>query len=281
MKRKKNNSAGALALQIALAVTLTSISAVLLASTFKGVPQRAGSQVGDQSAGAIRMIASVPQDQAPNISNTGIDPGYVGGTALGDDDPIIQDNVEDDAFTPLAQCGDPNVWCSVTSTSGALLWSNGTTWDRGTVPATGADVIIRPFNGPFSTNNYVALNDNGTHPNVHRITIQTNANAGIGGSGAGSTQQTFTVTGDFGIQSGGLLRDVFFTGAVQNWTMKVAGNFTNDGTMGGVSINAKVNIVLEFNGAGAQTSAASQESGLWAVAMARRPFLSATRVPAA
>ncbi len=253
MKKKKNNSVHGAALQIALALALVSISAVLLASSFKGVPPNPDWQVDNQRSDVVRMIAPVPQDPAPNISNAGFNPDSVRGRVLNDDNPAIQNDVRDDAYLPLAQCGDPNVWCSVTNTSGTLLWSNGATWDRGTVPATGADVIIRPFNGPYSTSNFVAFNDNGSHPNVNSITIQTNANAGIGGSGAGSTQQTFTLTGDFTIQSGGLLRDVFWTGAVQNWALRVAGNFTNDGTMGGVSANAKVNIVLEFNGIGAQT----------------------------
>src|SRR5438094_112489 len=35
--------------------------------------------------------------------------------------------------------------------------------------------------------------------------------------------------------------------------MRVAGNFTNDGTMGGISTDAKVNCVRESNGTGAQT----------------------------
>jgi len=252
MKRKKNNSAGALALQIALAVALTSISAVLLASSFKGVPRSADSQLGGQSSDVVRMIAPVPQDPAPNIFNTGFNSDSAGGTVLNDDNPAVQDGVQDDVYIPLAQCGDPNVWCSVTNMSGTLLWSDGASWDRGTVPATGADVIIRPFNGPYSTSNFVALDDTGSHPNVHSITIQTTANAGIGGSGS-NAQQTFTITGDFTIQSSGLLRDVRWAGAQENWTMRVAGNFTNDGTMGGISTNAKVNCVLEFNGTGAQT----------------------------
>src|SRR5436305_1185606 len=252
MKRKKNNSAGALALQIALAVALASISAVLLASSFKGVPRSADSQLGGQSSDVVRMIAPVPQDPAPNIFNTGFNSDSAGGTVLNDDNPAVQDGVQDDVYIPLAQCGDPNVWCSVTNMSGTLLWSDGASWDRGTVPATGADVIIRPFNGPYSTSNFVALDDTGSHPNVHSITIQTTANAGIGGSGS-NAQQTFTITGDFTIQSSGLLRDVRWAGAQENWTMRVAGNFTNDGTMGGISTNAKVNCVLEFNGTGAQT----------------------------
>src|SRR5947207_573629 len=252
MKRKKNNSAGALALQIALAVALTSISAVLLASSFKGLPRSADSQLGGQSSEVVRMIAPVPQDPAPNIFNTGFNSDSAGGTVLNDDNPAVQDGVQDDVYIPLAQCGDPNVWCSVTNMSGTLLWSDGASWDRGTVPATGADVIIRPFNGPYSTSNFVALDDTGSHPNVHSITIQTTANAGIGGSGS-NAQQTFTITGDFTIQSSGLLRDVRWAGAQENWTMRVAGNFTNDGTMGGISTNAKVNCVLEFNGTGAQT----------------------------
>ncbi|PYK63144.1 MAG: hypothetical protein DME50_18070, partial [Verrucomicrobia bacterium] len=90
MKRKKNNSAGALALQIALAVALASISAVLLASSFKGVPRSADSQLGGQSSDVVRMIAPVPQDPAPNIFNTGFNSDSAGGTVLNDDNPAVQ-----------------------------------------------------------------------------------------------------------------------------------------------------------------------------------------------
>src|SRR5260370_30997614 len=82
------------------------------------------------------------------------------------------------ALVSTPQCGGANVWCSVTGTTGNIAWSSAATWDKGTVPASGADVIIRPFTGTYSTSNFVALNGNAT-PNS--ITIQTNANAGIGG----------------------------------------------------------------------------------------------------
>ena len=248
MKKKQNKSIHAAALQIALALALVSISAVLLASSFKGTTSNTGSQPDDQRADVIRIVDPVSQNQDPSVSDTRFDVDSSDGPVIPDDSA----DIEDPARIAVAQCGDPAVWCSMTNTSGTLLWSTASHWDKGTVPAAGADVIIRPFNGPYSTNNFMALTDNGSHPNVHSITIQTNANAGIGGSG-NTAQQTFIVTGDFSIQTGGLLRDVQWAGQPQNWRMAVAGNFINDGTMGGVSTAAKVNIVLEFNGAGAQT----------------------------
>ena len=247
MKKKQNKSIHAAALQIALALALVSISAVLLASSFKDTTSNTGSQQGDQRPDVIRIVDPVSQNQDLSDSDTRLDFDSSDGSVISDDNTI-----EDPTTIAVMQCGDPTVWCSITNTSGTLLWSTASHWDKGTVPATGADVVIRPFNGPYSTNNFMALTDNGGHPNVHSITIQTNANAGIGGSGS-NAQQIFTVTGDFAIQSGGLLRDVRWAGATENWTMRVAGNFTNDGTMGGVSTNAKVNCVLEFNGTGGQT----------------------------
>src|SRR6266496_209568 len=115
MKKKKNNSVDAAVLQVALALALVSISAVLLGSSFKGVPPNTGWQV-DKRPDVIRMIDPVSQDPAPNVSNTGFNSDSVSGTVLNDDNPAIQDEVQDDAFIPLAQCGDPNVWCSVTNT---------------------------------------------------------------------------------------------------------------------------------------------------------------------
>ena len=150
------------------------------------------------------------------------------------------------ALSPAVACGGANVWCSVTGTSGNIAWSVASTWDKGTAPAAGADVVIRPFSGAYSTANFVALNGSAS---VHSITIQTNANAGAGGSNG---TQVFTVTGDFIIQSGGLLRDVLWMGAAQDWALKVGSNFTNDGTMGGISTTSKTNSGIEFNGTGAQ-----------------------------
>ena len=101
MKKKKNNSVHATALQVALALALVSISAVLLASSFKNVPPNAGWQVGSQRPDVIRMSNPVSQYPAPNISNTGFDSDSVGGTVLNDDDLAIQNDVEDDAYTRL------------------------------------------------------------------------------------------------------------------------------------------------------------------------------------
>jgi hypothetical protein len=154
-------------------------------------------------------------------------------------------------LTSVPTCGGLNVWCSVTGTTGSLFWNSTTTWDKGTVPTAGADVIIRPFSGTYSNNNFVALNGSAT---PHSIEIQAGANAGIGGT---SGTETFTVSGNFTIDSGspnnGLLRDVAWTGSAQTYTLQVGGNFTNNGTMGGVSTSAKYGITVEFNGTAAQT----------------------------
>src|ERR1035437_10359137 len=154
--------------------------------------------------------------------------------------------IEDFSLTSGPQCGEANVWCSVTSRGGGILWNSANTWDRGTVPAAGADVIVRPYSGTYNSNNFVALNGNA---NVHSITIQTNANAGVGGS-AGTF--IYTIRGDLLIEPGGLLRDVHWTDG-ETITYKIGGNFINDGTMGGISTGATYSVNLQFNGTGAQS----------------------------
>jgi hypothetical protein len=148
-----------------------------------------------------------------------------------------------------AICGGSNVWCSITNTTGSLSWSNASTWDKNSVPATGADVMIQPYSGTYNANNFVALGGNAT---LHSLLIRPDANAGIGTNSNSSAQQTFVITGDVAIQSGGLLRDVSWSGPTENWAMQLGGNFINDGTMGGVSTNAQVNVSLQFNGTSAQ-----------------------------
>ncbi len=81
MKTQKNNSTGAWALQIALSVALLSISAVLLASSFKATPATRGSSAtiqpvaaGDKElmmAGPASAQTLSPADAPFTFSNTG------------------------------------------------------------------------------------------------------------------------------------------------------------------------------------------------------------------
>src|SRR5947208_5690403 len=118
MKKKQNKSIHAAALQIALALALVSISAVLLASSFKDTTSNTGSQPDDQRADVIRIVDPVSQNQDPSVSDTRFDVDSSDGPVIPDDSTI-----EDPARIAVLQCGDPTVWCSSTNTSGTLLWS--------------------------------------------------------------------------------------------------------------------------------------------------------------
>ncbi|HEY8188006.1 MAG TPA: carboxypeptidase regulatory-like domain-containing protein, partial [Pyrinomonadaceae bacterium] len=213
-------------------------------SPISGATVTAGSNVTTTNASGVYTFNGITADiYNVTVSAT----GYASATHSGVTVTSGGTTTENFALSATAACGGANVWCSVTNTTGALFWSTASTWDKGTVPAAGADVIIRAFSGAYSNGNFVALNGSA---NVHSITIQTNANAGVGGTGG---TETFTVSGDFAMQSGSLLRDVLWTGGAQTWTLRVGGNFINDGTMGGVSTGAKYGATLEFNGGAAQT----------------------------
>src|SRR5436309_2730467 len=81
MKKQQNNSTRAWALQIALSVALLSISAVLLASSFKATPATSGLSAttkpvaaGDKDlviAGPVSALSLSPADAPFTFDNTG------------------------------------------------------------------------------------------------------------------------------------------------------------------------------------------------------------------
>src|ERR1043166_4860695 len=64
MKKRQNESARAFALRAALSIALVTVSAILLASSFKAAPsQGSGAQPGLQQPDVVRMIGPVSQDE--------------------------------------------------------------------------------------------------------------------------------------------------------------------------------------------------------------------------
>ena len=150
MKKQKNNSAGAWALQIALSAALLSISAVLVASSFKATPATSGLSAPIQPVVAgdkDLMIAGPASGQTLSsadgpftFGNTGsLNTARTDHTALtgGDNKASIADG-----GLPLA----PLASAAWTGAGGPIqLWHLPTNWSPNTVPGSGDTAT---FNGP-------------------------------------------------------------------------------------------------------------------------------------
>jgi hypothetical protein len=131
---------------------------------------------------------------------------------------------------------------TVTNLSGNLDWYQNSTWECGLVPPNDgtADVIIRGYNGAFSSGNVVLFSGNTT---IKSIQIESNANF----SPAHGNGFVFTVKNSFTILSGGFLRQ-------RNWiqsglnTIKIGGNFINHGEMLTDGTNNAYDLSIELNG---------------------------------
>lgn len=141
----------------------------------------------------------------------------------------------------------PNYYSTVNYKSGYLLWSDPSTWECGMVPPNDgtANVYIKAFQGIFGSSNDALIFDQDSH--VQSIEIAENANLSPGSSGG----KILTIDNDFIIQSNGTLRNINW---VQNGTntIRVGGDFINNGFMSTDGANNAYNLILEMNGSSPQ-----------------------------
>jgi hypothetical protein len=135
---------------------------------------------------------------------------------------------------------------TVSTTSGILDWNQTSSWECGFVPPNdgSATIIIQAYNGSFSIANVVVFS--GTKL-IKSLQIETNANFSPGmGSG-----HSITILGDLKIKTGAFLRQ-------RNWiqngmnSIKIGGNFTNDGEMLTDGSNNAYDLLIELNGTNPQ-----------------------------
>ena len=135
---------------------------------------------------------------------------------------------------------------TVTHIPGNLDWNQSSTWECGVVPPIdgSADVIIRAYNGVFSSANTVVFSSN---PNIKSLQIEANANF----SPAQGTGFVFTVQENFSILTGGFLRQ-------RNWiqnglnSIRIGGDFLNNGEMVTDGSNNTYDLTIEMNGSAPQ-----------------------------
>jgi hypothetical protein len=136
---------------------------------------------------------------------------------------------------------------TVSSISGTLDWNQTSTWECGFIPPNDgtASIIIQAFNGAFSVNNGVVFSGSKL---IKSMQVETNANfsPGIG------TGHVMTITQDFTLKNGSYLRQ-------RNWiqnginSLKIGGNFTNNGEMITDGSNNNYDFVIEMNGTNPQS----------------------------
>ena len=159
MKRQKDNLAGAWALQIALSVTLLSISAVLVASSFEATPATSGLSAtiqpvvtGDKDltiAGPASARTLSPADALFTFVNKGsLNTARTDHTAPTSGDNRATIAGEDLPLAPLASAA----W---TGAAGPIrTWNTPTNWSPNTVPGSGDTAT---FNGPGNGNTHIDL----------------------------------------------------------------------------------------------------------------------------
>jgi hypothetical protein len=131
---------------------------------------------------------------------------------------------------------------TVSYISGVLDWNQASTWECGVIPPNDgtADVYIRANNGIFSAGNVVTFSGITT---IKSIQIESGANL----SPAIGSGHIFTVLGNFTIQNNAFLRQ-------RNWiqnglnTIKIGGDFLNNGEMITDGSNNAYDLSIEMNG---------------------------------
>ena len=261
MKKRQNKySLGVSAFQIILALSLMSVSAVLLASGFRSAPSRGGSRnvvVNPAPAGAPQAATVQPAVVSPfsdeelaaqaaaeaelraaeRTKQTGFiqQPfGFAQGTA--GEAPDLQSDSPPSPFewVPMAQARlqNPRVLCTSMASGN---WGNPAIWSCGFVPTAADDVTIA---------------------NGHTVTIDTaavalNLTVGQGVSGVlqydPTTARSLTLGGNATVSVGG----TFQAGAAAaTHTLSIGGNLANNGT---INFSQTAVVAITFTGAASNT----------------------------
>src|SRR5262249_37456491 len=242
MKKKQNkHSLGVSALQIILALSLMSISAVLLASGFRSVPAGGGSSVVVNPAAAGSGQAAAPHPavvspfsdeelaaqaeieaelrQAERARQAGFiqQPSPPRGQRLTGSGPALESESAPIPFewapARAAKPKIPRVTCTSTASGN---WSNSGIWSCGHVPTAADDAVIA----------------NGTTVTIDTVAVALNLTVGQGLSGTLQydtvAARSLTLGGDATINAGGVFQATP-ADAITTHTLTIGGNLTNSG----------------------------------------------------
>src|SRR6476620_7150934 len=157
MKTQQNNSSGAWALQIALSVALLSISAVLVASSFKATPATSGLSATIQPvvAGDRDLMIAGPAS-AQTLSPAGAPFTFGNTDSLNTARPDHTAPTGGDNRATIAGGGLNLAPLASAAWTGAInvFWATSTNWSPPTVPGSGDTAT---FNGPGNGNTHIDL----------------------------------------------------------------------------------------------------------------------------
>src|SRR5262245_19273922 len=232
MKKKQNKSPGASTFQIALAVAMVSLSAILFATSFKASPASGGGSSGGHvvvnpalsggpQADGPKPAAVLPEIDLPALPEVTAperkdhafmypsSPTYSHAQAQphgGYFDALAWE------FVPPAPPKVPRVTCTSTATG---LWSNLGIWSCGFVPTAADDVVIA----------------NGTTVTIDTAAVALNLTVGQGASGVlqydPTTARSLVLGGNATVAVGAIFQ-ANPAGTITAHTLSIGGNLTND-----------------------------------------------------
>ena len=136
---------------------------------------------------------------------------------------------------------------TISNVTGTLDWNQVSTWECGFIPPNDgtAAIIIQAYNGVFSGANVVTFSGSKL---IKSMQVETNANI----SPALGNGHVMTILEDFTLKNGAFLRQ-------RNWvqnglnSIKIGGNFTNNGEMITDGSNNTYDLLIEMNGTNPQS----------------------------
>jgi hypothetical protein len=136
---------------------------------------------------------------------------------------------------------------TISNVTGTLDWNQVSTWECGFIPPNDgtAAIIIQAYNGVFSGANVVTFSGSKL---IKSMQVETNANI----SPALGNGHVMTILEDFTLKNGAFLRQLNW---VQNGlnSIKIGGNFTNNGEMITDGSNNTYDLLIEMNGTNPQS----------------------------
>ncbi|MBS1738653.1 MAG: hypothetical protein JSS98_18900, partial [Bacteroidetes bacterium] len=210
-----------------------------------------GYEVSSSSGGSYSASLNVPYSSA-TLTSTPVWVRLKSGLAIGTYSGNVA-NVGGGASTQnVALTGSVTKAVFTSVNTGFTDWYTGTTWDKGTVPGSGDDVVV---------NTGVYANSGITRDPGTATTITSSGNLGIG-SGTYTNNGTTTVNGTFQINGGGYANGTDFKYASSGSTLIMNHNSglygINSGQTFWPSLNAPFNVTIDGTGAQLNSSAGAK-----------------------
>ena len=256
MKKKQNKSMGVSALQLTLALSLMSLSAVLFASSFKASPSSGGgggrgyvvvnpAVSGGPETDAPKPAAVLPEIDLPALPEVAPErkdrafmqpslPAYSGNQAQ-----TVATQFQTLGWEPAppAQPKTPRAVCASTASGN---WSSPGIWGCGHVPTASDDVLIA----------------DGTTVTIDTAAVALNLNVGGGASGVlqydAGTARSLTLGGNATVAVGAIFQ-ANPAGVINTHTLSIGGNLTNNSIIDFSQNGLLSQVAITFTGAASNT----------------------------